>query len=94
MYKSIVDFLSEHVVIAAVACSAFWFVAGKQYIESGQRFAGISWQLIGVTLLVAFCGHALLSRSWYSLIIAVSAVGFELWLIRRGWKTGSTVGIQ
>jgi hypothetical protein len=44
---------------------------------------GVLWQVIGVLILVAFCGNALLTRAWFSLPIAVAAILVEVWLMRR-----------
>lgn len=49
----------------------------------GKQIVELSWQFIGVLVLGAFCVNAILSRNWYSLIVAVGAIAVELWLIRR-----------
>ena len=83
MYKIVLDFFSKHLVIAALLASALWFYGGYQYIVKGKQIVGLSWQLIGVLVLAAFCINAVLSKSWYSLIVALGAITVELWLIRR-----------
>jgi len=83
MYKVVLDFFSKHLVIAALLASALWFYGGYQYLAKGKRIVGLSWQFIGVLVLGAFCVNAILSRNWYSLIVAVGAIAVELWLIRR-----------
>ena len=86
MYKTILDFFSKHLVVAALLASALWFYGGYQNLVKGKRNAGLSWQCIGVLVLGAFCVNAVLSSSWYSLIIALGAIVVELWLIRRYWR--------
>jgi len=86
MYTTIVDYLSTHLVVAALAASGLWFYAGYQYLTKKNRIGGFAWQMIGVFLLGAFCVHAILSGGWYSLIIALAAITVELWLIRRQWR--------
>ena len=88
MYTVLVDFFSKHLVIAALLASALWFCAGYQFVAKGKRIVGIAWQLIGVFLLGAFCVHAVFSRGWFSLIIALAAITTELWLIQRYEKPG------
>ena len=83
MYKSIVDFVSTHLVVAALVAFGFWFYAGYQYLAKKNRIGGFAWQFIGVFLLGAFGVHAILTGGWYSLIIALAAITVELWLIRR-----------
>jgi hypothetical protein len=86
MYRTILDFFSKHLVVAALLASALWFYGGYQDLVKGGRIAGFSWQFIGVLVLGAFCVNAVLSRSWYSLFIALGAIAVELWLIRRYWR--------
>jgi hypothetical protein len=86
MYTTIVDYLSTPLVAAALVASGLWFYAGSQYLAKKNRIGGFAWQIIGVFLLGAFCVHAVLSRGWYSLIIALAALTVELWLIRRQWR--------
>jgi len=88
MYTAIVDYLSTHLVIVALVASGLWFYAGYQYLARKNRIGGFAWQLIGVLLLGAFCVHAILSRGWYSLVIALGAITLELLLIRRFWREG------
>ncbi len=83
MYKIVIDFLSKHLVLAALLASALWFYGGHQYFVKGKQAVGLSWQVIGVLVLGAFCVNAVLSGSWYSLIVALGAIALELWLIRR-----------
>jgi len=86
MYTTIVDYLSTHLVVAALVASGLWFYAGHQYLTRKNRIGGFAWQMIGVFLLGAFCVYAILSGGWYSLIIALAAITVELWLIRRKWR--------
>ena len=58
MYTAIVDYLSTHLVVAALAASGLWFYAGYQYLAKKNRIGGFAWQLIGV-LLLAVCGASL-----------------------------------
>jgi len=83
MYTTTVDYLSTHLVVAALVASGVWFYAGYQYVARKNRIGGFAWQFIAVFLLGAFCVHAILSGLWYSLIIALVAITLELWLIRR-----------
>jgi hypothetical protein len=83
MYTIILDFLSNHLVMAALLVSAMLFYSGYQFLEKGNRTAGLGWQFIGVLVLIAFCYNAVVSRAWYSLIIAVAVMITEIWLIRR-----------
>jgi hypothetical protein len=66
--------------------SAVWFFGGYQYVVKGKRIVGLSWQFIGVLVMAAFCVNAILSRSWYSLIVVLGAIAVELLLIRRYWR--------
>jgi hypothetical protein len=86
MFKVVLDFFSEHLVIAALLASALWFYGGYQYLEKGKQIVGLSWQFIGVLVLGAFCINAVLSKSRYSLIVALAAITVELRLIRRYWR--------
>jgi hypothetical protein len=83
MYKIILDFVSNHLVIAALLASALWFYGGHQYLVKGKQIVGLSWQFIGVLVLGFFCVNAVLSRNWYSMVVALGAIIVELWLIRR-----------
>jgi hypothetical protein len=83
MYEIVLNFFSKHLVMAALLASALWFYGGYQYLEKGNQIVGLSWQFIGVLVLVAFCVNAILSGNWYSLIVAVGAIAVEVWLIRR-----------
>ena len=86
MYTTTVDYLSTHLVVAALVASGMWFYAGYQYLAKKNRIGGFAWEFLGVFLLGAFCVHAILSGLWYSLIIALVAITLELWLIRRQWR--------
>jgi hypothetical protein len=86
MVKFVLDYFSEHLAFAALLVSAVWFFGGYQYVVKGKRMVGLSWQFIGVIVLAAFCVNAILSRSWYSLIIVLGAITVELLLIRRYWR--------
>jgi hypothetical protein len=86
MYKLILDFLSKHLVIAALLASALWFYGGHQYLGKGKQITGLAWEFIGVLVLAAFCVNAILSKDWYSLIVALGAITVELWLIGRYWR--------
>ncbi len=82
----IVDFFSKHLVVAALLVSSLWFYGGYQYIVKKKPIVGLSWQLIGVAVLVAFCVNAVLSASWPSLVIALGTIIVELLLIWRFWR--------
>jgi hypothetical protein len=84
--KFILDFFSNHLAVTALLVSGLWFYCGYQYLVRAKRIVGLSWQFIGVAVLIAFCVNALLSGSWYSLIIVLGAVIVELLLIRRYWR--------
>jgi len=86
MYRTLIDFFSNHLIVPALTASALWFYGGHQYLVKGHKGAGFSWQFIGVFLLGAFCVNALLSGSWYSLIVALGALVVELWMIRQYWR--------
>jgi hypothetical protein len=83
---TVVDFFSKHLVLAALLVSALWFYGGYQYLVRAKRAVGLSWQFIGVAVLVAFCVSAFRSGSWYSLIVILGAIALELLLIRRYWR--------
>jgi hypothetical protein len=86
MYKFIVDFLSNHMVVMAMLASLGWFYAGYKDFLRGKQIVGSAWQMIGVLLLLIYSINAALSKEWYSLIIAASGMSVELWLIRRCWR--------
>jgi hypothetical protein len=82
----VLDFFSKHLAIAALLVSGLWFYGGKQYFARKKPIVGLSWQFIGVAVLVAFCVSAVLSESWYSLMVVLGAIAVELALIRRYWR--------
>ena len=88
MYKTIVDYLSSHLLVAALVASGLWFYGGYQYLGKKNQVGGFAWQVIGVLLLGAFCINAILSGRWYSLVIALGLIAVELCLIRRFWREG------
>jgi len=90
MAKFVLDYFSEHLAFAALLVSALWFYGGYQYIVEEKRLVGLSWQFIGVVVLAAFGVNAVLSRSWYSLIVILGAIAVELLLIRRYWREKRT----
>lgn len=75
-------FFSEHLIVAALLISALWSFVGYREVKKGKRLVGLSWQLVGVFILIAFCFNAALSSAWYSLAVALGAMMVELWLIR------------
>jgi hypothetical protein len=83
MYTTIIEFLSKHLVVAALLTSALWFFGGYQYLRRGRQTVGLAWQVIGVLVLAAFCVNVLLSKDWYDLIVALGGIMVELWLIQR-----------
>lgn len=78
-----VEYFSEHLAFAALLVSGLWFYGGYQYLVKGQRLVGLAWQFIGVAVLATFSVHAVISRNWYALIVALAAIAVELLLIRR-----------
>lgn len=97
MAKFILGYFSDHLAFAALLVSGLWFYGGYQYIVRAKRMVGLSWQFIGVAVLAAFCVNAVLSRSWYSLIVVLGAIAVELWLIRRYWgekACGARLGMR
>jgi hypothetical protein len=83
---NVVDFFSKHLVVAALLVSSLWFYGGYQYIVKKKPTVGLSWQLIGVAVLFAFCLNAVLSANWPSLAIALGTIAVELLLIWRYWR--------
>jgi hypothetical protein len=81
----VVDFLSKHLLVAAILISAGWFFAGYQYFAKGDRSTGIQWQIIAVLILIAFCINVILSgrQVRLNLIVAVLAITGEIWLMCR-----------
>jgi hypothetical protein len=88
MVKLVLNYFSEHLVLAALLVSGLWFYGGYQYISKAKRIVGLSWQFIGVAVLAAFCVNAARSGSWYSLVVILAAIAAELLLIRRYWREG------
>lgn len=87
MGKIVLDFFSEHLAIPALLVSGLWFYGGYQYLTKEKHVVGLSWQFIGVAVLAAFGSNAVLSGSWYSLVVILVAITVELLLIRRYWVT-------
>ncbi len=81
-----IEFFSNHLVLAALTASGLWFYAGHQDVVKGRYGTGLSWQIIGVVILGLYALNAAVSRSWISLMIAIAGVTIELWLIRRFWR--------
>jgi hypothetical protein len=83
--SAISDFLRVHLILVALAASAGWFYAGHQYFVKGNQVGAILWEIIAVLILVAFCVNVLLSpvKSWFSMGVALVAIGIEVWLMRR-----------
>lgn len=88
MVKLVLNYFSEHLVLAALLVSGLWFYGGYQYISKSKRAVGLSWQFIGVAVLAAYCVNTARSGSWYSLIVILVAIAGELLLIRRYWREG------
>ena len=82
-----VDFLSKHLLVAALLISAGWFYAGYQYFAKGDRSAGLQWQIIAVLILIVFCINVILSgsRARLNLVVAVLAITGEIWLMCRSY---------
>jgi hypothetical protein len=79
----VTTFFSEHLIVTALLASGLWFYCGYADVKKGRTATGISWQLIGVLLLIAFSVHAVLSKSWYALATALLGIITEVQLIRR-----------
>jgi hypothetical protein len=87
MYKSIPDFMNEHLILAALLVSALWLVAGYQdHARRKRPGAFLWWTIIAVLVLCAFCVNAILTGAWLSLAIAVAALLAEIWLIRKWYR--------
>jgi hypothetical protein len=83
--NAITNFLRAHLVLLALAASAGWFYAGNQYFAKGNLVGALLWEAVAVLVLVAFCINTILSptTSWVSLMIAIIAIGVEIWLVKR-----------
>ena len=79
-----VEFLERHSVLMALAASGAWFYAGRDYLRKGNLLGTFLWQGIAILILIAFCIGIVLSpsRSWLSLMVAVAAIGLEVWLMK------------
>jgi hypothetical protein len=88
MYKSIYDFFQEHLILAALLVSALWLVAGYQGHVRKRPVGFLSWTVIAVLVLFAFCINFILTGAWLSLAIAVGAIFAEIWLIRKWYREG------
>lgn len=87
---TILEFFKTHVVLMALVASAAWFYAGYDYLQKGNTVGAVLWEIIAVLILVAFCISVVVSStgSWLSLAVALTAIGVEVWLIRRGMSIG------
>lgn len=83
--SAIVEFLNKHLVLIALTASAAWFYAGKDYFRKGNPVGAFLWQGIAVLILIAFCVNVVLSasKSWFSITLAIAAIGVEIWLMKR-----------
>ena len=83
--NAVSDFLRTHLILVALVVSAGWFYAGHQYFEKGNVVGALLWEIVAILILVAFCVNVLLSpvTSWFSVGVALVAVGVEVWLVRR-----------
>ena len=87
MYKSIHDFMNEHLILTALLVSALWLVAGYQDQARKKRpGAFLWWAIIAVLVLCACCVNAILTGAWLSLAIAIAAILAEIWLIRKWYR--------
>jgi hypothetical protein len=83
--RAITSFFKAHLVLLALAASASWFYAGKQYFAKGNLVGALLWETIAVLVLIAFCINTILgpTTSWLSLAIAIVTIGVEVWLVKR-----------
>jgi hypothetical protein len=81
----IVDFLRKHSVLMALITSAAWFFAGRDYFQKGNLAGAFLWEGIAVLILVAYCAGVVFfaAGSWVSLVVAIGAIGVEIWLMKR-----------
>jgi hypothetical protein len=80
---TISDFASKHWVLGGIVTSLLWFVAGRQYSSSRQRFAAISWQSIAAIIGLIVCGWCVAEREWLGLAAGIVVVFIEVRSIRR-----------
>ena len=83
---TILGFFKTHVVVMALIASAAWFYAGYDYLRKGNLIGAVLWEVIAVLVLIAFCVSVVVSStgSWFSFVVAMVAIGVEIWLIGRG----------
>ena len=92
---AIANFFKTHLILLALAASAIWFYAGKQYFAKRNFIGALLWEAIAALVLVAFCINNVLgpNTSWPSLAIATVAIGVEVWLITN-WLSDATLRLR
>jgi hypothetical protein len=80
---TISDFASKHWVLGGIVTSLLWFIAGRQYLSSRQRFAAMGWQSIAVIIGLIMCGWCVAEREWLGLAAGIVVVFIEVRSIRR-----------
>ncbi len=92
MYTIISDLLSRYPVIPALIISAVWCYAGYRYLGERKVVGAFLWSGVGVAFLIALYVNLVLSgnNSWVNLVVAVLAIGVEIWIIKNWWRRENT----
>ncbi len=92
MYTIISDLLSRYPVIPALIISAVWCYVGYRYLGERKVVGAFLWSGVGVAFLIALYVNLVLSgnNSWVNLVVAVLAIGVEIWIIKNWWRRENT----
>jgi hypothetical protein len=80
---TISDFVGRHWIPGGILTSLLWFIAGRQYLSSRQRFAAMGWQSIAVIIGSIMCSWCVAEREWLGLAAGIVVVFIEVRSIRR-----------
>ena len=81
--KTLSSFIRDHWVLGGIATSLLWFVAGRQSLANKKPDFAILWQSVGVLVILAMCGWAVVEREWLGAIVGVVVLYYELRSIKH-----------
>jgi hypothetical protein len=83
MLQSFTDVVKQHWVLGGIGASLTWFLAGKQSFSNGKLDAALTWQAVGVFVILVLLGWTIAEKEWLGSICSIGVLYFELWSIRR-----------
>ena len=85
-----IDVFEAFPIVVGLLVSGICLVSSRQDVSHGHRGEAIFWQVVAIWVMICSVAAMCVYRLWFNLLVAVAALGLEIWFAKRWWFSGES----